>query len=342
MRTTDHGSPLDRADTLLTDLDGVVYRGAAPVPHAVESLRRARATHRVGFLTNNASRTDVAIAAQLAGFGLNVEPCEVITSAQAAVDLLGRHVRRGERVLAVGGPGVTSELEKAGFPVVRKADDGAAAVVQGLSAEVTWSDLAQAAYALQRDPARPWIATNLDPTVPQAGGIAPGNGAFVAAVQAAVGRVPLVVGKPEAPIFETAVARLGGRRTLFVGDRLDTDVAGARHAGLAAALVLTGIDREEQVLAAGPERRPDYLLADLRDLFEPYPELVIERGPDFLRASSGGAVAVTVGDTLRLERPGTPIDALRAVAAAVWSGAERLDVHRVAAELRDATGHGRK
>src|SRR5690349_13361595 len=92
-------APLDGADLLLFDLDGVVYAGADPIPHAVESINRAQAAVRVGYLTNNASRTDAAVAEQLSGFGLRVRPDDIVTSPQAAVVLLADRVPAGATVL---------------------------------------------------------------------------------------------------------------------------------------------------------------------------------------------------------------------------------------------------
>src|SRR6201995_4309033 len=128
--------------------------------------------------------------------------------------------------MVVGGAGLTSEVEKAGFRVTRSADDGPAAVVQGFHPSVGWTELAGASYAL-RGTGIPWIATNTDWTIPQARGLAPGHGTLVSAVHTATGLLPEVAGKPERAIFDAAVARFGGRHPLFVGDRLDTDVVGA-------------------------------------------------------------------------------------------------------------------
>jgi hypothetical protein len=144
---------------------------------------------------------------------------------------------------------------------------------------VGWEQLAEAAYALATPEDAggiPWIATNTDWTIPQARGIAPGNGTLVSAVHTAVGRLAVVAGKPERPIFDEAVARFAAHKALFIGDRLDTDIAGAQAAGLDSVLVLTGIDRPKHVLAAPPTARPTFILGDLRELHEEYPETVVQ------------------------------------------------------------------
>ena len=195
--------------------------------------------------------------------------------------LLAQRIAPGSTVLVVGGDGLVSEVEKAGFVVTRSADDAPAAVVQGFAPEVGWTQLAEAAFALkvpEEEGGIPWIATNTDWTIPQARGIAPGNGTLVSAVHTAVGRLATVAGKPEVPIFEEAVARFGARHPLFLGDRLDTDILGANRAGIPSALVLTGIDRPKHVLAAPAGSQPTFILGDLRELHEPYPEVQVRDG----------------------------------------------------------------
>ncbi len=213
--TRARATPLDGVDVLLADLDGVVYTGEGAVPHSVDSILRAQASgRRIGYITNNASRTDAAVAQQLSGLGLPTAPSDIVTSPQAAARLMRGLIPPGATVLVVGGEGLVTEMEKAGFAVTRSARDEPAAVVQGFAPHVAWSDLAEAAYALQtprEGGGIPWIATNTDWTLPQARGIAPGNGTLVSAVHTAVGRLATVAGKPETPIFEEAVARFQAR-----------------------------------------------------------------------------------------------------------------------------------
>lgn len=335
-RTEAAPTPLDGVDVLLADLDGVVYRGNDAIPHAVESINRAHLSMRVGYLTNNASRTDVTVAAHLTELGLRVEPDDVVTSPQAAVKLLVDLVPAGSRILVVGGDGLVTEVERAGFVVVRSADDAPAAVIQGFAPHVAWTDLAEAAFALRAPEGEagiPWVATNTDWTIPQARGTAPGNGTLVSAVHTAVGRLPVVAGKPERAIFEAAIARFGATAPLFLGDRLDTDIVGANRVGMSSALVLTGIDGPKQILAAEPDSRPDYLLGDLRELFAPYPRAARAEKRSVTRVTVGAAVVKVDGRTLTLEKAGTPIDVLRAGAAAVWGSGMPIYALDVAPEL---------
>ncbi|MFK4115716.1 HAD-IIA family hydrolase [Microbacterium sp. NPDC006705] len=323
-------TPLDGVDAVLADLDGVVYAGPGALPHAIESLNRAGETRRLGYITNNASRRDSVVADHLRELGLRAtRPEDVITSPQAAMRLLRERVPAGATILVVGGDGLVHELVKAGYVPTRSADDDPAAVVQGFAPEVGWAQLAEAAYALatQEDEGGiPWIATNTDWTIPQARGIAPGNGTLVSAVHTAVGRLATVAGKPERPIFDEAVARFGASQPLFIGDRLDTDIAGAQAAGIRSVLVLTGIDRPKHVLAAPANSRPTYIVSDLRELHEPYPEVrtkgdVTTVGNASVRIDGADIVIVSAGDR--------PIDLVRAGAAAIWATGRAIYGFRV-------------
>ncbi|MGO2111890.1 MAG: HAD-IIA family hydrolase [Pseudoclavibacter sp.] len=333
-RSTGMGpAPTEGADLVLADLDGVVYRGQQAIPHATESLNSIRARGiGVGYITNNASRTDEAVADQLRGFGLETRARDVVTSPQAATTMLREHVEPGGLVLVVGGEGVERELEKAGYRVTRSADDEPDAVVQGFATHVGWEHLAEAAFALARE--IPWIATNQDWTIPVERGVAPGNGTLVSAVHTAVQRMPLVAGKPEAPIFFEAVKRFGASAPLFVGDRLDTDIRGAGKAGMRSVLVLTGIDRAKQVVAAGPEDRPDYIIGDLRGLDEPYPNVEVEARHELATARVGKAQVTVDGIDVRIDAAGkSNLDVLRAASSAIAASEKLIYALRVPERL---------
>ena len=264
---------VDRYDAIVCDLDGVVYRGERAVPHAVEAL--AAVGVPIQFATNNASRPPHQVAEHLRRLGLDVSDDSVATSSQAAAWVLTRHLEPGAVVLAIGGEGVALALRESGFVPVSSAQDVPAAVVQGYGPEVNATDLAQVAYAVQRGAL--WMATNTDHTLPTAWGYAPGNGALVLAVGAAVGRGPdLVAGKPDEPLYLMCAERLGvaPHRVLAIGDRLDTDIEGAQNAGMDSLLVLTGVHGVRDALAASPEARPTWIARDLRALVADIEELV--------------------------------------------------------------------
>ncbi|MET0297535.1 MAG: HAD-IIA family hydrolase [Microbacterium sp.] len=326
-------APIDGVDVILADLDGVVYAGAGALPYAVESLNRVREGRRLGFITNNASRTDASVAAHLSELGLPTVADDVVTSPQAAMRLLTQRVPSGSTILVVGGEGLVTEVEKAGFVVTRSAEDSPAAVVQGFAPEVGWTQLAEAAFALkvpEDEGGIPWIATNTDWTIPQSRGVAPGNGTLVSAVHTAVGRLATVAGKPEVPIFHEAVARFSAAHPLFLGDRLDTDILGANRAGIASALVLTGIDRPKHVLAAPEGSQPTFILGDLRELTEPYPEARVRDGVVTVR---GASVRIDGPDVVILSEGDEPIDLLRAGAKAIWDTGRAIFGFRVPERL---------
>ena len=126
-------TPLTGVDLVLADLDGVLYQGQRPITHAVESLRKAGKSAQVGYITNNASRTPASVAEQITQLGLPATADDVVTSPQAALRVLSRLVPAGSLVLVVGGPGLSSEVERAGFRITRVADESPDAVIQGFS-----------------------------------------------------------------------------------------------------------------------------------------------------------------------------------------------------------------
>ena len=293
---------LETYDALLLDLDGVVYLDDDAIAGAPEALRRARADDlTVSFVTNNAAHTPADVVARLTGLGVAATEDEVVTSSMAAADLLAADLPTGSTVLVVGGRGLWSAVEAAGLTPSRTAE-GAVAVAQGWGPDVAWADLAEAAVAL-RAGAR-WVATNLDRTLPSPRGPLPGSGSLVAAVQTATGRSPdAVAGKPHRPLFDAARGRGGSLRPLMVGDRLDTDIAGAQDAGIPALLVLTGVATAADLLAAAAGSRPTYLGRDLGALTTTHPAV----DPD-------GTVHREPGD------PDDGLDGLRSLAARAWSG----------------------
>lgn len=266
--------PAQYFDVALVDLDGVVYRGADPVPHAAQALRRARdAGMTIAYVTNNAARTPQEVAAHLTELGAPAQPNQVITSAQAGANLIRRTLGEGSwRILAVGGPGVSAALLAEGLQPIHSADDGPHAVLQGFGRNVSWTDLDEVATAVGRGVT--WVATNPDTSIPTPRGHSPGNGALVQAVSLATGREPdFVAGKPYTPLMEDSIARTGARLPLVIGDRLDTDIEAAISTGVSSLLVFTGIASTLEVLRAPVFQRPHFVGVDLRSMFDEHPPL---------------------------------------------------------------------
>ncbi len=329
--TASTGLPLTQLyDAAFLDLDGVVYVGPRAVAHAVDSLTRAGDSGmRLVYATNSAFRTPRAVAEHLRALGVPVTEDDVVTSAQAAARLAAERCGPGARVLVIGGEGLLAAVRGQGLEPVRSADDHPACVVQGFAPTVSWRDLAEAGYAVGRGV--PWIVTNTDRTAPTPRGSAPGNGALVGVVQAVTGVVPTVAGKPSAALLHESAARTGARRPLMVGDGLDTDVEGARGAGVDSLLVLTGATTARELLMAPAHRRPTHLAADLRGLLAPA-RLVEQRADGY--ACGGQYASVREGELLvKGLRGGDFCDALWAACAATWSALDQPEVTRALAAL---------
>lgn len=302
-------------DLAMLDLDGVVYLGADAIPGVAEALTAAREDGlRLAYITNNASRTAGAVADRLRSMGMpDVTDEDVVTSAQAVAHLMADALPSGSAVLVVGGEGLRQPLEQRGLRCVSSLDESPVAVVQGFHADIGWSDLAEASYAIQAG--LPWYVSNTDMTVPTARGIAPGNGSLVQAVRNATGVEPVVAGKPERALFDETMARVGGDRPLMIGDRLDTDIDGAINAGIDSLVVLTGVSTLQEIGDAEPGHRPTFVSADLRGLGGEHPEVSLDGD----RAGCGDAVAALVDGAVVAER-GDPSSTtlLRAAVALAW------------------------
>jgi glycerol-1-phosphatase len=303
-----------RYDVALLDLDGVVYVGPDPVPDAPDNLRKAAAAGmRIGYITNNASRPAAVVAEHLSSFGLDVAAEDVVTSAQAAAKLIAAEFPKGSPVLVVGGQGLYDALEEYGLNPVHTSDGSPVAVVQGFHPDVNWVMLADGAHAINEG--AKWYATNLDLTIPTAGGMAPGNGTLVQAIRAAVDVDPIVAGKPERPLLETSIERLGAERPLMIGDRLDSDIEGANAVGIASLWVATGVHDAHDLARAPKDQRPTYIAAGLGALAEKQPGVTVEGS----RHTCGGWTAEVANNAVSVKGEGEPYDGLRAILSAVWA-----------------------
>lgn len=312
----------DRYDAALLDLDGVVYLGGRPIAGAAGALMAAaKRGMKLAYVTNNASRSPHAIAAQLSAMGVPATASDVVTSAQAAARVLADQLPAGAPVLVVGGTGLRLALRERGLRPVTAAAERPLAVAQGYSHDIDYGLLAEAALALNAGAL--YVASNTDPTLPTPRGPQPGNGSLVQVLVHATGREPVVAGKPEPPLHAESVQRVGAKRPVVVGDRLDTDIEGAVRAGTDSLLVLTGVTGPADLLLAGPEHRPSYVAEDLAGLNASHPDVTSENG----RFSCGGWTAVAArtgaragaGSRLAVSGSGSWIDGLRALCAAAWS-----------------------
>jgi 4-nitrophenyl phosphatase len=249
---------------VLIDLDGVVYTGRMPIPGAAGFLAEARRRGlRFLLVTNNSTASPELVAERLRSMQIDVEPREILTSAQVAVAYVKVHAQPGARLRIVGEAGLRQEAEQEGFLIVDDGETAADWVIAGLDRDFTYAKLSNATRDIRRG-AR-FVATNADALLPVEGGeVIPGAGTMIAAIETATGVEPVVLGKPEPGLFEHGLQRLGGlapHEVAMIGDRLDTDVAGGRRAGLRTILVLTGVTSAAQAAAARPG--PDAVSPDL-------------------------------------------------------------------------------
>jgi glycerol-1-phosphatase len=318
-------------DLVMFDLDGVVYVGGEAIDGVALVIDRVRESGRhVAFVTNNASRTPDQVAAKLTKVGVSAEAHDVVTSAQAAARLLVQEHGAGARVLMLGGEGLRVALVEAGLEPVDD-PEGAVAVASGYGPDVRWRDIMRVS-TLVRD-GLPYVASNADLTIPTPYGLAPGHGVLVRTITGFAGVDALVAGKPEKPLMEETVLRVGGDRPLMVGDRLDTDIEGAHAIDAPSLLVLTGVTWLEELAAAPPRLRPTYISPTLAGLFEPQPV------PSVTDATVGldGWTASVVDGRLTVEGEGGDADWWRVAATACW---RHLDATGSVADVSDTTPPG--
>ncbi|WP_244891653.1 HAD-IIA family hydrolase [Boudabousia liubingyangii] len=319
-------------DVALYDLDGVCYRGTDPIEYAAESIEKAREAGLVDvYVTNNASRTPKQVAKKLKGLGINADPGHVMTAALDIVGIMEGDLEPGAKVLVVGGDGLKEAVSEAGFEVVKTAAEEPAAAVQGWASDVDWAQLSEVAYAVNNG-AR-YYASNLDASLPTEVGFALGNGALAAAVIECTGRRPFAGGKPFPGIYRKAAALVSeDAKVLSVGDRLETDIQGARSARIPALHVLTGVHGPRDVVMCQSNQRPSFVGLDLRALDASHPQP---------RHHTDGAWSCGTSEPVHVDRWGNifigeeelttdsslTLDHYRALLAAAW---EKLDAgHRV-------------
>lgn len=265
MTTHHHPDAISRlrsAKGFVFDMDGVLYVGTQRLPGVQELFDALTLRGRkIMLATNNSMSTPDSYVEKLAGMGITVPASSILTSAIATRDYLMRTLSPGSSIFVIGMPALSEQL----FDDVpfRRSDRGEQpdALVIGLDKAFTYDKLREAS-AMLRAGAR-FVATNADATLPTETGLVPGAGSVVAALSVASGRTPEIIGKPETPLMEMAIARMGiqADEAVMIGDRLDTDVIAGHNAGMLTAMVLTGVSTREE--AATAEIPPDLIANDL-------------------------------------------------------------------------------
>ena len=258
-----------KIENLIIDMDGVLWHGETPVPglaHFFETLRH----QNIGFVlaTNNATKVATQYSEKLAGFGVDIPPSQILNSAEATAIYLREHFPPGASVYVIGTEGLRMALEAQGCRLLTGEgfvgeNARVDAVVVGLTRDVCYEQLASATHLINQGAA--FIGTNPDVTFPSELGHMPGAGALIAFVQTATDVEPVVVGKPNRAIFEESMRLVGGNtgNTVMVGDRLETDIAGAQAAGLRTILLMSGVTgpKELEASAVQPDWKFDNLSA---------------------------------------------------------------------------------
>ncbi len=240
--TPDRWQVLKPIRNLIIDMDGVLYRGTSALPGVNVFLDfLSDASIRFILATNNSTRRPDQYRERLVSMGINVDrlrPDDIITSSVAAAQYLREHYPPPRSVYCVGEEGLEAAISGAGYSV---SADNASVVVAGLDRQLTYDKL-KTAGLLIRDGAS-FVATNPDPVYPTQEGLVPGAGTVVAAIEAAGGVNPVVVGKPETYFFALCLSRLGANPddAAVLGDGLLTDVEGGRRANMTTILILTGV-----------------------------------------------------------------------------------------------------
>ncbi|SCB55881.1 4-nitrophenyl phosphatase [Bradyrhizobium shewense] len=245
---------------IISDLDGVVYRGSTAIADAIEAFTRwQKAGLPFCFVTNNSTHTPEDVVRKLRGFGLFIEPSEVVTSAITAAELIRANYPQLTRTYVIGAPSLVTAMRDVGLEVTDRTPE---AVVMGLDRDITHEKMRIAVEAILNGAV--FIGTNPDLLLPTASGFEPGAGAMIAAVAAATQVQPSIAGKPQVPMIERALSRLGTNRasTIMIGDQVPTDIQAGKRAGLATVLVTTGVPmRQDPSLMA-----PDFIVSSLREI----------------------------------------------------------------------------
>ena len=257
---------LDNIAALILDMDGVIWKSDMPLgdlPALFGSLTRRGI--KFIFATNNSTRTPAQYVERLAGFGVRVEPSQVVTSSQAAAALLARNFPPGTAIYMIGEDGLREALEQQKFQIHSDGSgSGTQAVVMGMDRSINFQKASEAALLVRSGV--PFYATNPDKTFPTPRGEIPGAGAWVSVIVTATDVQPLIAGKPYPYLMELALERLGTEpaATLVVGDRLETDIAAGRAVGCPTALVLSGVSSRGQAEKWSPA--VDLIAEDLTSL----------------------------------------------------------------------------
>jgi len=249
-------------------MDGVIWRSYEPV---IDIKALFDKIHELGCqpfcVTNNATSTVDGYLEKLRNFDVELSSDHIITSAEATAKYLEDHIQKGSSVYVIGEDGLKETIIRYGFSVTQDPENNFPdAVVVGLDFKISYEKIYIAANLIRNGVL--FVGTNPDKTFPHSDGFAPGGGSIISPVEAASGKAPVMIGKPEKYLYQLAMMRSGSvpEETLMIGDRLDTDILGAQQMGIRTALVLTGIASLQD--AENWKPRPDMIGETVLDILE--------------------------------------------------------------------------
>jgi 4-nitrophenyl phosphatase len=253
---------IDTIKGLILDMDGVLWRGSEAIGNLAEIFTRFYDRGwRITLATNNATRTITQYVQRIESYGVNIEPWQIINSAIAATQYLHDRYPQGGPVYVIGEIGLIEALEQHGF---YHSDTDVIAVIVSMDRQLSYEKLSKATLFIRAG--IPFVATNPDRTFPTPDGLVPGTGSILAALEAACYISPVITGKPSPAMYQIALSRLGlsPHEVLVVGDRPETDIAGAQAIGCRTALVLSGVTSLDEANAWRPA--PDLIVDDLETI----------------------------------------------------------------------------
>jgi 4-nitrophenyl phosphatase len=256
--------PLSTIKGLILDMDGVLWHGDDPL-EGLKPFFDLLNKNKIRYVmaTNNPSKHPAGFAEKARSFGIKIESEDIISSVVATVHYLKKHFPQGTRVHAIGEPALKECVAEAGYEL---ADADVEVVVAALERALTYETIKRGTLLIRSGAT--FLGTNADPSYPTEEGFVPGSGMMVTALSVSADKKPIIMGKPERPIFELAMERMGlpADQVASVGDRLDTDILGGQLAGLHTILLLTGIASKEDLLAS--DIKPTWVFKDLMELTE--------------------------------------------------------------------------
>ncbi|MCK4841184.1 MAG: HAD-IIA family hydrolase [Methylococcales bacterium] len=259
---------LNNVQALIIDMDGVLWNGSEALP-GLQSFFKSLRRHQLAFIlaTNNASLTQSQYITKLATMGVSVSINEILTSSMATATYLAELVDPlSTSIFVIGEQGLRQPLTEKGFSLIDcyPCPDNKAAdfVVCGLDRNLTWDKLSNA--SLHLNAGAKFIASNADTSLPTERGTILGNGAILAALEAATQSAPTIIGKPEAIMYQQAmkVLNVNPEYTIAIGDRLNTDILGAVNTGIRSIMVLTGISTEADLHSI--DYQPSWIMPDIQ------------------------------------------------------------------------------